>query len=84
MDNEDREKIERINNYCIEQMQAASKEQHKLAPNGDLHTGEDQEAYEYYSGIWLVCSKIHGFIIRTIKDADEMGKLKIVEEARSK
>lgn len=58
--NEDRKKIEMINQFCLDQMEIS-----------------DKFNSDYHEGIGLVCSKIHGFIIRTTKD--EMKNLSLLK-----
>jgi len=62
---EDRKKIEAINKFCIEQMAMSSKQEDKN-PND-----------EYHQGIWVICSKIHGYIIRGPED--RMNNLRLIK-----
>lgn len=62
---EDRKKIEAINQFCIDQMEISSRLMDKDA--------ED----EYHQGIWVICSKIHGYIVRGSEDM--MNNLRRIE-----
>jgi len=65
---EDHKKIEAINKFCIEQM--------KISSSQEDADPED----EYHQGIWIICSKIHGYIIRGPEDI--MNNLRLIGEKK--
>jgi len=62
---EEQKKLHAIAKFCLEQMAISNKQQDKNPDD------------EYHQGIWVICSKIHGYIIRGSED--RMNNLRLIQ-----